>query len=123
VHRRRPVLLRRPTRQESRGQTGYWYGHRRREGRLRKASPGRSADLTAERLQEAAELLADNWSDESGLSGAWRSGERSHSCCADFGERRAAPANEILEGALAADERAASAVKAALAADCAANCR
>jgi hypothetical protein len=36
---------------------------------------GRPADLTAERLQEAAELLADGWSDESGFSGAWRRGE------------------------------------------------
>jgi hypothetical protein len=68
----------------------------------RKAYLGGSADFTAERLQEAAELLADNWSDESGPSGAWRRGARSHSCCADSGERRAGPANKILEGALAA---------------------
>jgi hypothetical protein len=65
----------RPARRENRGQAGYWYGHRRREGRLRKVYLGRAADLTAERLQEAAELLADGWSDESGLSGAWRRGE------------------------------------------------
>jgi DNA ligase D-like protein (predicted 3'-phosphoesterase) len=31
---------------------------------------GRPVDLIAERLQEAAELLADGWSEESGLSGA-----------------------------------------------------
>jgi hypothetical protein len=108
----------------SRGQTGYWYSHRRREGRLRKAYLVRSADLTAERLQEAAELLADSWLDESGLSGAWRRGERGQTAVAPTsGERQAAPANEILEGALAPSERAASAVKAALAADFAANCR
>jgi hypothetical protein len=90
---------------------------------LRKVYLGRSADLTAERLQEAAELLADGWSDESGLSGAWRRRERAHSCSADFGRTPSCAGNEILEGALAARERAAAAVISALAANCAANCR
>jgi hypothetical protein len=84
---------------------------------------GRPADLTAARLQEVAELLAGGWSDESGLSGAWRRGERTHSCSADFERTPSCAGNEILEGALAARERAASAVKAALAADRAVNCR
>ena len=84
---------------------------------------GRPAYLTAERLQEAAEPLADGWSDESGLSGAWRRGERAHGCSADFGRTTSCAGNEILEGALAARGRAASAVKAALTVNCAANCR
>ena len=55
---------------------------------------GRPADLTAERLQEAAELLADGWSEESGLSGAWRRGQRAHSCSADFGRTPSCAGNE-----------------------------
>ncbi|MGQ0576757.1 MAG: ATP-binding protein [Pseudonocardia sp.] len=45
-------------RRETRGPTGYWYGYRRDGGRLRKAYLGLGTDLSAERLQEAAELLA-----------------------------------------------------------------
>ncbi len=45
-------------RQDRRGGSGYWYAYLRGGGRLHEAYLGRSADLTAERLQEGAELLA-----------------------------------------------------------------
>lgn len=55
-------------RREDRGSGGYWYGHRRRQGELRKVYLGRSPDLTAERLQQGAEMLA-HASDEPGIVG------------------------------------------------------
>src|SRR5262249_21530127 len=45
-------------RQEERSGRRFWYAYRQREGVLRKAYLGRSADLTLERLEQAAHDLA-----------------------------------------------------------------
>ncbi|HEX5156171.1 MAG TPA: LuxR C-terminal-related transcriptional regulator [Ktedonobacterales bacterium] len=46
-------------RQEERSGRRFWYAYRQQDGTLRKSYLGRSAELTAERLEEAARALAE----------------------------------------------------------------
>ena len=46
-------------RQEERSGSHFWYAYRRQDGTLRKTYLGRAAELTAERLEEAARALAE----------------------------------------------------------------
>jgi LuxR family maltose regulon positive regulatory protein len=46
-------------RQEERSGSRFWYAYRRQDGTLRKSYLGRSTELTAERLDEAARTLAE----------------------------------------------------------------
>src|SRR6478752_6552450 len=46
-------------RQEERSGRRFWYAYRQQEGTLRKSYLGRSAELTTERLDEAARALAE----------------------------------------------------------------
>ncbi len=46
-------------RHEERSGRGYWYAYRQRDGALRKVYLGRSTDLTLQRLEQAAQALAD----------------------------------------------------------------